>query len=223
MTSFAVWSFLAYLTNIDGVAWRPKDHDVNKMIKCLKGDPINGYFTIKGKTKSYVYRESNREEFLNVLCAALAKKIGSAILGEYAIVPVPNSSTIIANRNAFRTQEIADKVVGFSSGNGVTVPALRWKSPKLSSRKGGTRDPQALFDNLEMVAKPARPVVLFDDVMTTGAHMIACRQKLQEAGSSPVLHVVAGRSTRDQRIKPIEWVEEIIDLGDADVAWDFDL
>lgn len=223
MTSFSVSSLLAYLTVTDGVAWRSVDYDVNKMVKCLKGEPIKGYFTIKIGGKSCTFNESTRDHFLGSLCNAVASKIGSTINGKFTLVPVPNSAATTLSSAVFRTQEVANRVAQSCGGLGDVSPVLRWKSAMLASRKGGTRDPQILLENLELLAVPARPIVLFDDVMTTGAHMTACRSKFIEAGLLPVFSIVVGRSTWEQKERPIQWVEEMIDCGDAETAWDFDL
>ena len=91
-----------------------------------------------------------------------------------------------------------------------------------SSRKGGTRDPQMLLDNLHLKAKPAEPVVLFDDVLTTGAHLIACYRKLATAGIQPVRALALGRATREQQTKMIGWTDHYVAVEEESSVWDFD-
>lgn len=43
MTSITVCGALYYLTEIEGIEWRPDDYTANKIIKVVKGEDIKGY------------------------------------------------------------------------------------------------------------------------------------------------------------------------------------
>ena len=222
MFPLTVHSLICYLTAVDGVVWRQEDHLSNKMVKCLKGEAINGYFEVKVSGRPKVFKEENKEEFIDVLCGNVAKKITSLIGVRFTIIPVPNSSATTSIKADFRTYSIAKRIAQLGGSGAHAVAALRWKTAMLSSRKGGSRDLQVLHDNLELMHKPVGPIILFDDVMTTGAHMKACQRKLMEAGITPTQAISVGRATWDQKEKPIGWVEEVLQVETSSSAWDID-
>ena len=219
MTTVTVWSFISYLTSVEGVAWRPRDYDNNKMIKCLKGEPINGTFNVRTSKRHHVYSEQNRDDFVRLACAAAAKKALRLLEGNFSIVPVPNSIATKAADNDFRTLHLARQIAGSCNGRANVVPALRWNKPMQSSRKGGTRDPQVLFEKLEICTRTEKPVILFDDVLTSGAHLIACHRKLTASSMLPRLALTMGRTTHEQHEKPLEWKEEEVVLEEPPPLW----
>lgn len=223
MFSLPVFSLIAYLTSRDGGVWRQVDYDTNKMVKCLKGEEIKGYFDLRVAGKIQTFKEDNREEFLGILCRIVARKLDKLNLPGYSLVPIPNSSATTSSKKDFRTHQIARQIVECAMIKGQAVPALRWKVAAASSRKGGSRDPQVLCDNLELVQRPAGPVILFDDVMTTGAHMKACYRQLMASEIIPTQAIAVGRTTWEQKEKPLNWVKEILQVETGDTAWDVDL
>ena len=49
MTTLRVFSLVYYLTTAGegGPAWRDQDWTANQFIKCVKGEPIKGYFIVQ--------------------------------------------------------------------------------------------------------------------------------------------------------------------------------
>lgn len=212
-----VWSLLYYLTEV-GVTWRQEDWTANRIIKAVKGEPFNGYFKIKIGGKWTTFEQSNVEQFMPTLFRAVANKIGDLVKGEFALVPIPNSSATINDGADFRTFEHARAIAAIIGGRATAVPALRWNEAKIPAHEGGTRDPQAHFDNLRVVQKLTRPVVLFDDVLTTGGQMIASYRRLAKSGAAPVLGAVIGRATKEQKESALGWHGE--DLETEDMPFD---
>ena len=207
---------------MDGIVWRQIDYDTNKMIKCVKGEGLNGYLEVKANGKVLSFKENNKEDFVGLLCAVIARKIDKLAQGQYSLVPVPNSGATVAIGGDFRTLQIATRIAGLTAVKGQVVPTLRWKTAMLSSRKGGSRDPQILCDNLAFTERPRYPAILLDDVMTTGAHMIACQRKLMASGITPEHAISVGRATSEQKVKPIGWSKELVQVSADDTAWDID-
>ena len=77
------------------------------------------------------------------------------------------------------------------------------------SSRGGTRDPQTLYENLVVTKEmPAGSIVLVDDVRTTGAHFVATRARLAEKGIACSLAVCAARRADVQEEFPFSVREE---------------
>jgi hypothetical protein len=217
--SITVHSLICYLTEVEGVTWRGQDHTANKIVHVAKGDPINGYFEVKVRGKTRRITQSNCDKFVPLLIKVLSAKIAETVDGDFAIVPIPNSSVTIANRDAFRTLDYAQNIASTIGPRAIAIPAIRWKEEKLSARKGGSRDPQVHFENLHVVQKPSRPVVVFDDVITSGSQMIAACRRLEKVGVQLICGFVVGRAVKIQKDRMIRWTEEHVSLEENPIDW----
>lgn len=54
--------------------------------------------------------------------------------------------------------------------------------------------------------------ILFDDVLTSGCHLVARYRRLFAQELSPIAGLVIGRATQEQRDKVIGWVEEELEV-----------
>jgi hypothetical protein len=84
-------------------------------------------------------------------------------------------------------------------GVGASVEdVLRFEKAMIASRSGGTRNPQALYQNLRIVrAVPSRRLILVDDTVVTSAHMQAAAARLWDCGAEVVLAICAAGCERD--------------------------
>ncbi len=205
----SVHSLIAYLTQ-EGMTRRQEDWDAYKIIQALKGETINGYFDLKigGETKRFT--QANVGTFLPVLFRAVAKKLTQEVKGQFDLVPIPNSSASVKSGGAsFATLNHAKAIAAaLESPQGTPNAALLWKQPKTPAHRGGSRDPQVHCANLKVVQKITRPVVIFDDVTTTGSQMIAAHRMLAGAGAKVLCGIVIGRATHEYLTTTIKWREE---------------
>jgi hypothetical protein len=214
-----VWSLLYYLTEVEGLVWRQEDYTANRIIKVVKGEPIKGFFQVKIKGQNRRFEQSNVKDFTPALFNALAKKIQEAVNGDFSMVPIPGSSATVKDKTDFRTWSHAREIAKAVGQRATAVAALRWKKEKLQAHKGGSRDPQVHFENLSLVERPARQVVLFDDVMTTGSQMIGSYRRLAKEGLKPVCGLVVGRATKEQKSPVLGWQSEEIETEDVPIDW----
>ena len=155
-----------------------------------------------------------KDELLTIICRNAAQKLARLKSPLLCIVPVPNSGTTARSRS-FRSLELAERIAGMSNSRLVALGALRWKQRLTPAHEGGPRDPALLLDNLVMTKPPEAPVVLFDDVLTTGGHMVACYRRLMAEGIAPVAGLVIGRATRAQLPRMIGWQEELLPVDES--------
>ena len=217
---FRVYSTIYYLTDVDSAAWRQSDYNANKAIKAVKGEPINKYFTVRttdGKTLKFT--QDNANVFLDMLYASIGSKMKPIMKGKFSLVPIPNSSATVKSTEPPRTFEHAKAIAEKIGDRATAIDALRWKVAKVPAHKGGSRDPQVHFENLRLVQKLAGPVILFDDMMTTGGQMIAAYRRLAEQGITPIAGIVIGRTTKIQHDKMLGWVEETLETEDSPLDW----
>lgn len=205
-------SICAYLTDVS-VEWRGIDHTSSKMVKALKGDPINGYFEHKIAGKIRRFDQANIKDFLDRIPPALAKLIARHVSTNATIVPIPNSHVIDIQGPNFRTLELARSVAQTSDHQFQAVPALVFAEPQVKSREGGPRDPYHFENVYRIVTEVEGPIILLDDVCTSGAHMIGACWKLKSPKRNVVLGAAFGRTTSLQLDAPISVREETIDIS----------
>jgi hypothetical protein len=188
-----------HLTQVEGIEWRQIDYDANKIVKGAKQEPFKGHIrlTIQGVARRF--DQGNIEGLIK----AVLRHAGEVLReeqggGPIALVPIPNSGAAVGVAGEFRTDALA-QMVAAGYGNGATVvPAIRWDAPreKVHLGGGGYRHHSMFEPHMVVVELPATPIVLFDDVITSGSQMIAAARKLKAAGNAPVRGIALARATK---------------------------
>jgi hypothetical protein len=205
-----VQHFCYYLTDWPAER-RQQDYDSNKVVKCLKDETFKGYANLTVGGSNIRVDNSNKAEFRRRLWEAVGKSMGAALKEQTAIVPVPNSLAIIGSPPNYRTLGYAQAIAAASGGKVVAVDALRWKKVEPAAHKQpGFRTPEPRYENMTVIECPKLPVILFDDVITSGSTFIASFWRLDEAGNAPKEGFVAARSTKIQ--EPKMFVSEVREL-----------
>jgi hypothetical protein len=209
----ALW-ICPYLTMVDGITWRSSDHTATKMVKTLKGQPFNGYFEIAQRGTRRRFASANASEFLPTIYKNMARVILQRTQGNVTLVPIPNSAVTSIDHPAFRTKELAEGIASFGEGRLASAPLLVFDEAQPSSHSsGGSRDPHHFEDIYKITGTPAGQIVLVDDVLTTGAHLIGACWKLADHDCEIALASTWGRTTNEQ-LDPVWQVrEEDLHLG----------
>jgi len=202
-----VISFAAYLTRTDE-QWRGEDWNAQKFVKAVKGKHVNGYAWVPVCGNSRYLSESNADDSIGWFGEMAAKYLTEHPTLASLLVPVPNSDCTTKNRKLPRTLRLAEAIASRVKRMKVW-DGLRWKIEMTPSSKGGTRDPQILYDNLVVTEKlPVGRVILVDDVRTTGAHLIASAARIKTKGGTCRLALCAGRTVLAQEENPFEVGDE---------------
>ena len=95
----------------------------------------------------------------------------------------------------------------------MVAPALVFKEAQQKSRTGGPRSADH-FEQVYLIAKDVEgPIVLIDDVCTSGSHLIGAYWKLHAPPKRQVVLACAfGRSTREQINTPVGVRKETLDV-----------
>lgn len=201
-----VVSFAQYLTRSE-FPWRDDDYNACKFIKAIKGERINGYASVPVGNAIRTLRQANADDavewFGEIASAAKVKVMAPAFL-----VPIPNSDSTVATRVVPRTLALANSLAEVFPNTQV-LDCLRFKKTMLSARKGGSRNPQEIYDNLSLTQDVRKKrIILVDDVHTTGAHLRAAAAKITSAGGKCETAVCAGRTALTPEDQPFSMLKQ---------------
>lgn len=176
--------------------WRQTDYNAHKFAHALKGDKVNGYGYFP-----WPQGRSTRLEQANAGVATLAfgewgaEKISQLGVPRAILVPIPSSSQTAFDDDTAPSR-LAHAIQQHGRGQLFVARVLRFLEPRIPARLGGTRNPQVLQANMEVRhgSFDALPIVLVDDVVTSGGHMLAAARCLQARGCT-VSFGLSGAST----------------------------
>jgi hypothetical protein len=174
--------------------WGQAEFDAMKLVQTLKGNAINGYATLKKLDGGWAtFRTGTPEGAFDLWGQWAGAKACEILPGGGLLVPVP-SSTCLAIGADVKGRKLAEAAQAHAAPFTVT-DALHWAVQFAKSAEGGPRDPRVLFENLRVLTQlPKREVVLVDDVVTGGGHLIACARALRWAGHK-VEHAICAALT----------------------------
>jgi hypothetical protein len=208
-----VVSFATYLTSIDN-QWRNQDYDAYKFVKAVKAQPFKYSARVPVLGTLYYLDQNNSNDALGWFAQmATAYVREKKTPGPAVLVPLPNSRCTVGNGVLPRTLAQAQALAA-NLRHTTVLDCLRWKVEKPSaSGGGGTRNPQALYNNLALTAPvPQGPkLIIIDDVRTTGGHLKAARATLLGQHGTCDLAICAGRTVQNQDEEPFSRLEEEID------------
>lgn len=212
MASIKLDSKVRYLTVSDGLEWRPEDHTASKIVKTVKGQPINGHFYVNCTHGRKRFDNSNAEDFRTLIINTVAHRIKTTIGVNLCIVPIPNKSGIFDINTTFPTFELARKIASKVNSRTQVKPLLWWDEAIQSAHRGGPRNPTFLHNHLVVHGTTSLPIVLFDDVLTSGSHMSAARRKLLSYGLEVERSIVIAKVTHIQECDVMAWKSEDFQL-----------
>lgn len=119
--------------------------------------------------------------------------------GEATVIAVPSKDALKDGGCGSRAYTMVEQACA-EQANIHPLDAVRFtKVMAKASSQQGTRNPQELYDAMEVIAKPTRGVkyILVDDIYTLGGHMKAALKRLEEAGFNIEIGAVCGMTVQD--------------------------
>lgn len=122
----------------------------------------------------------------------------------------------LGKQELFRTAELAEMFQKAYGTDAIVEPILVWAKPRQKQHTtSGFRHPDQFEPHFRLSGKPTRPIVLFDDVLTSGSQMIAAGRYLSKQGHPPQRALVAARATKTQHDPMLVWSTETFPLDEA--------
>lgn len=173
--------------------------DAYKFCGAVKNRSINGYCTVPLKKPTRI--NSTNVGAARVIFGAFIQHIyNKRDYGDAALVPAPSKDSF--STSDFRSRVMVEEACPTDL---IVVPAVKFNTHLLPSSQGGPRGYAAMHPH--MVVEPtcgARPVVLIDDIVTTGGTLLAARDRLVAAGFTVLGAIACGRTSeaRETAFKP---------------------
>lgn len=206
------WYLLDYLTQYEGD--RPQlSWDCNKMVNAVKGRPINGFVKIKVGNTLKRFEQDNINDLVSSLCATMGSMVAQSLIQTpSSIVPIPNSDMVQGSGDNHRIIKSAEMLLqGYEKYRAEEIdvdlmPVLRWTEPhEPASQRGGFRSPNEYKGKLILTNTIKRPVIVFDDVYTSGSQAKAVCDYLIKAGVDITAIVTVAKTVHEPSEHPISW------------------
>jgi hypothetical protein len=161
--------------------------DAIHMKRVVKNEQLNNSFSFLVNGISTRIDRNNLPIFQQEINRRFRQKIMADHPYPVCIVPVPNGDGVVGQNNAFRTLQIARAIASRDLPGAEALDLLRWR--ELVGKAHLNQRARQVDDHIQALrinGTTGLPIVLFDDVLTTGSQMAASSQKMTEAGFNVV-------------------------------------
>lgn len=183
-------------TTLGAPAWSNDQYCVSKFKSALKDKPVRGYahlVVVPGEPKRLLNAANAAAAFAWFGEMSVAW-LDERLVSDPVIMPIPGSQCTL-NTSESRTRRLADALQRRAGGDVLDV--LRFNRASESTRNGGSRDPEDIYPMYRLLdgVPSGRPIVLVDDVLTSGGHIRAAVAYLTRKGvTSPEITACCGVS-----------------------------
>lgn len=217
--SLRVFYLCAYYSHYahEHYAQRTQDlWDSYQFCNSVKKGKVNGYFHIPLSGKPIRIDEDNVYLARAHFGSYIGKILRENPIDNCVLCPVPSKDSFIEDN--FRSLVmLREAVISIKENRPEIIPLLCYNEEVQPASSGGPRGYYAVINRIDVISYANRPpVILVDDICTTGGSLLACRDKLIDDGFDVPYAIVCGRTVDDiePAFRPRELdLEDIQDLG----------
>jgi hypothetical protein len=195
-----VHCFLRYCSSTEPRGKDEKYWATIKIKKIFKGERINGNFRVNFDGQERIYTDLDRATVIDHVAHFIARKIELISEGPICIVPIPGHATVKAGAADYRNFSYASLIASkIRDERATAVPALHWVEEQEPQRGAtGHRSVLSRYSPMRVSVVPAGPIILFDDVVTSGSSLLAAERRLSEAGATVMAAIAVARANQDE-------------------------
>lgn len=175
--------------------------DAYKFCNAVKRKAINGFLTVPFVKNPVKINKDNVGRARQIFGQFIALTLKDEGVADCILVPIPSKDSF--DLEQFRSLEMIQEAC---HGRNLEVrPLVRYTAKLQPASQGGDRSYDVTFNNVSIDNSHAhRPVVLVDDLVTSGASMLAVKDRLVAAGYNVLFAVACGRTqpTLEKAFKP---------------------
>ena len=172
-------------------------YNAHWFVKAIKGDKFPKPVTLRyGNGPAVTLRTGSQADAHRLFAQWAVPRVAGEVGKRAIIVPVPGSACAVGSEAIGTADRIAAALAVAAGGQLSVVHAIRMDEVLTPAHKNGPRFADEVFPHLRYVERVSSnvPVVLLDDVLTSGGHLRACRALLAQNGVNVSFAVCAGRT-----------------------------
>jgi hypothetical protein len=189
-----------------------------KFCRAVKSRRINGTLTFPWKNKSEVINAETVGRARFIFGMFIKHAIKKSGLEHPVLVPVPSKDGLIGTAT-FRSLDMIREAIT-PHGAWPISPVLRFSEALQPAHAGGPRGREALMPFLRVTsAPPAGPLILVDDIITSGGSLLASYDALATVGRPPVAAIICGHTVSDSLLSAFGDHQKIIDTEPQTISF----
>ena len=174
--------------------------DAYMFCRAVKYGRLNGSLTFPWKKGPEIITQltvGRARWIFGVYILDTLKKLG---LDNAILVPLPSKDGLL-DAPSFRSYVMLQEALQSHQTRVIIAPHLRFIIALQPAHLGGPRGREVISQYLRLIAElPPGPVVIVDDIITTGGSLLAAYDVLEMAGRPPAAAIVCGHTVADSLI-----------------------
>lgn len=220
------WFYWDYLTQYQGDKHQSY-FDAYTIIQAIKGKEFNGFLRVRfegGKVEDLYQKDAAR--ITQIILDHVGLNFLPNIVSQNAdFMPIPNSDMTATSGSDHKIIQASQRLLSSYHSVQRTYSlrlnaGLRWTSAKTPSHQSpGSRSMMRYEGKLTLTTADPRPIILFDDVYTSGSQAKAACKYLTDAGHTVLGVMTLAKTTNTPRSVAYEWREDTCEYDDTPFDW----
>jgi hypothetical protein len=190
-----------------------------KFCRAVKSRRINGSLVFPWAEGPETINEQSVGRARAIFGMFIDHAVGHSALSNPVLVPVPSKDGLVGAAE-FRALTMVQESVAAIGNKWQIAPALRFNQVLQPAHAGGPRGRTALQPYLTVAqAITAGPIILVDDIVTSGGSLLASYDALIAVGRSPAAAIVCGHTVSDSLLSAFGHHQKNIDTTPQQIVF----